>query len=99
MTEERMTDDRMTDYVTTINTNNFFNFCENHGMKLKNKDGSLTVQGQAVMETRNCVVAAGAGSGKTTVLSYRFLRMVDQGISPERILTITFTKKAMKKVL
>ena len=94
MTEERMTDDRMTDHVTTINTNNFFNFCENHGMKLKNEDGSLTVQGQAVMETRNCVVAAGAGSGKTTVLSYRFLRMVDQGISPERILTITFTKKA-----
>ena len=75
-------------------TNNFFRFCENHGMKLKQPDGTLTVQGQAVMETNNCVVAAGAGSGKTTVLSYRFLRMVAQGISPERILTITFTKKA-----
>ena len=87
--------------MTTINTaiyeainEEFFQFCKAHKMNLRNEDGSLTVQGQAVMETNNCVVAAGAGSGKTTVLSYRFLRMVAQGISPERILTITFTKKA-----
>lgn len=72
----------------------FFEFCKNNNMILLDDSGSLTVQGQAVMETKNCVVAAGAGSGKTTVLSYRFLRMVAQGISPERILTITFTKKA-----
>ena len=74
----------------------FFDFCEKQEppMKLKNSDGSLTPQGRAVMETDNCVVAAGAGSGKTTVLSFRFLRVVVQGISPERILTITFTKKA-----
>ena len=78
---------------TAIN-DKFFEFCKSHGMTLKNEDGSLTVQGQAVMETHNCVVAAGAGSGKTTVLSYRFLRMVAYGTSPERILTITFTKKA-----
>ena len=78
----------------TVMNDKFFKFCEDHGMKLKESDGSLTVQGQAVMETNNCVVAAGAGSGKTTVLSYRFLRMVACGTSPERILTITFTKKA-----
>ena len=78
----------------TVLNDKFFKFCEDHGMKLKESDGSLTVQGQAVMETNNCVVAAGAGSGKTTVLSYRFLRMVACGTSPERILTITFTKKA-----
>ena len=72
----------------------FFDFCKKNRMQLVDENGSLTVQGQAVMETKNCVVAAGAGSGKTTVLSYRFLRMVAQNISPERILTITFTKKA-----
>ncbi len=79
--------------MTAMN-DKFFKFCEDHGMKLREADGSLTVQGQAVMETNNCVVAAGAGSGKTTVLSYRFLRMVAQGTPVDRILTITFTKKA-----
>lgn len=78
--------------MTTMET--FYNFCSKNGMNLLEPNGELTVQGQAVMETSNCVVAAGAGSGKTTVLSFRFLRMVAQGISPERILTITFTKKA-----
>ncbi len=72
----------------------FNSFCSRNGMNLLGPNGELTVQGQAVMETSNCVVAAGAGSGKTTVLSFRFLRMVAQGLSPERILTITFTKKA-----
>ena len=86
----------------TTATNTFANFdfqrfsafCSRNGMNLLDPKGDLTVQGQAVMETSNCVVAAGAGSGKTTVLSFRFLRMVAQGISPEHILTITFTKKA-----
>ncbi len=82
--------------ISTANDEKFFDFCEKQTppMNLKNPDGSLNPQGKAVMETNNCVVAAGAGSGKTTVLSYRFLRMVTEGISPERILTITFTKKA-----
>lgn len=40
-------------------------------------------------------VLAGAGSGKTTVLVERFLYAITQkGIDPERILAITFTKKA-----
>ena len=41
------------------------------------------------------VVIASAGSGKTTVLSERYLKLIqDQGIRPSQILTITFTKKA-----
>ena len=40
------------------------------------------------------VVSAGAGSGKTTVLSFRFLKLVLDGIDADRILTLTFTKKA-----
>ncbi|TFG84034.1 MAG: hypothetical protein E4H20_04185 [Spirochaetales bacterium] len=49
----------------------------------------------AVRETRNAVVAAGAGSGKTRVLSVRYLALVkERGIAPERILCLTFTNKA-----
>ncbi len=48
----------------------------------------------AVRETRNAVVAAGAGSGKTRVLSVRYLQLIKRGISAERILCLTFTNKA-----
>jgi hypothetical protein len=46
-------------------------------------------------DDRNAVVSAGAGSGKTTVLSYRFLRLVVEGKAHvDEILTLTFTRKA-----
>lgn len=49
----------------------------------------------AVEETRSAVVSAGAGSGKTRVLAVRYLHLVkERGIPPERILCMTFTKKA-----
>ena len=49
----------------------------------------------AVRERRSAVVSAGAGSGKTRVLAVRYLHLVkDRGICPERILCLTFTKKA-----
>lgn len=47
----------------------------------------------------NCVVSAGAGSGKTTVLSYRFLRLVLEGKAEVgEILTLTFTRKAAREM-
>lgn len=46
-------------------------------------------------DDKNSVVSAGAGSGKTTVLSYRFLRLVVEGKAHvDEILTLTFTRKA-----
>ncbi|MCD4761179.1 UvrD-helicase domain-containing protein [bacterium] len=49
----------------------------------------------AINADRNTVVSAGAGSGKTTVLSYRFLRLIVEGkASVDEILTLTFTRKA-----
>jgi ATP-dependent exoDNAse (exonuclease V) beta subunit (contains helicase and exonuclease domains) len=44
-----------------------------------------------------CVVA-GPGSGKTTVLIERFKGLVESGVSPLRILAITFTEKATNQM-
>ena len=41
-----------------------------------------------------CCVTAGAGAGKTTVLTTRIQNLVNHGINPKNILSITFTKKA-----
>ncbi len=52
-------------------------------------------QAQAVQTMQNCVVKAGAGSGKTRVLTYRFFYLVATGkASVDEILTLTFTKAA-----
>lgn len=51
-------------------------------------------QRASIYSASNTVVSAGAGSGKTTVLSYRFLRLVLDGCPVDRILTLTFTRKA-----
>jgi len=57
-------------------------------------------QSQAInLEGCNILVSAGAGSGKTAVLSERALRKVTEGVNIDEVLILTFTKAAAYEMM
>ena len=67
-------------------------------MKIPNKPTTSRFtddQWQAIYQTNsNVLISAGAGSGKTSVLTERVLRILKEGIDIDKLLVLTFTRAA-----
>src|SRR5947209_17882941 len=66
----------------------------------KAADELNVAQGQAVRHGHSpLLIIAGAGTGKTLTLAHRVARLIEEGVPPERILLLTFTRRAAAEML
>lgn len=61
------------------------------GLNKEQKEAAVHVNGPLL-------IVAGAGAGKTKTITHRIVNLIKQGISPDRILAVTFTNKAAKEM-
>jgi DNA helicase-2/ATP-dependent DNA helicase PcrA len=68
------------DYLTDLNKE------QRRAVKHGDKDG-------AALHSRPLLVIAGAGTGKTKTLAHRVAHLVVNGVDPQRILLLTFSRR------
>lgn len=65
---------------------------------MKSLEETINLQRQASLPEKSSWVFASAGSGKTTILTNRVLRLLLSGVNPEKILCLTFTNVATSEM-